>query len=267
MIQLIFTILFFSSTLNNSSESCFSKPLESFPSWVEKTNSGVKIALLDSSFKDHLKTTQFFLDNLEAYQDFQLKYDAQVSVQEISQDLISFEKAFKKAVKDGNKIINYSLADTFSSKREEKMLTNLLNENDVLLVVAAGNASTSKPFFPCAYPHPKIICVGAGKNLYSLGVNKDKYSNYGSQVDFYASGNGYSKVGTSFAAPKVSASLALIWAYNPQLSALEVVNKLKAISGDFVYSPDVARELQKEELFGFKFIKPKNTLYQELAIK
>ena len=226
-----------------------------FPVIIDSSNQGLPVAIIDSHNKNHLTFTKNVFNYFEVYRDYSLKFPVKVSIEVTNQHLNSFERLLKKSIKAGNKVINYSLADTFSSPAEAIMLEKILNKHDVLLVVAAGNGKTSRPYFPCAYPHPKIICVGAGKSAYSLGVIREKYSNFGSHVDFYASGIGYGLNGTSFAAPRVSAALALIWAYNPELTALEVVEKLRFYSGDFVYTPDVARKVQMDQLYGFKIKK------------
>ncbi|MCD8049330.1 MAG: S8 family serine peptidase [Clostridia bacterium] len=107
-------------------------------------------------------------------------------------------------------------------------------ENDVLLVAAAGNDgsnSGSTVYYPAAYD--EVICVGS---VDSTG-HRASHSQRNDYVDIMAPGSsvysvtldssGYGTVsGTSFAAPHVTAALALAKSLNPDLSAEELTELL-----------------------------------------
>lgn len=106
------------------------------------------------------------------------------------------------------------------------------NEAGQLFVAAAGNTSTnndSSPHYPSSYDVPNIIAVASTDASDRLS----SFSSYGSTtVDIGAPGssilstepnNRYGfKSGTSMASPHVSGAVALLKAYNPNLTAAEI---------------------------------------------
>ncbi len=97
-----------------------------------------------------------------------------------------------------------------------------------LLVAAAGNESSSNPFFPAAAQGLGVVGVAATD---TQDVRAD-FSNYGPWIDLAAPGvavattipgGGYGLAdGTSFAAPFVSGVAALVWSRCPSASAEHV---------------------------------------------
>lgn len=91
----------------------------------------------------------------------------------------------------GPQVVNLS-AGTYTRKDWEPLgLTELarrLRANGIVLVTAAGNDSTDRPFYPAALPRadfPNIVAVGAlGADL----ANPAWFTNYGPWVDVYALG-------------------------------------------------------------------------------
>ena len=87
------------------------------------------------------------------------------------------------------------------------MVDKILDKG-VVIVAAAGNFNTDKPFYPAAYP--EVIAVGAVND----DSEKAHFSNWGDWVDISAPGidmlstgleDGYTKVsGTSQSAPLVA---------------------------------------------------------------
>lgn len=136
------------------------------------------------------------------------------------------------AIKNGAKVINLSLGwpkliDTVKVRSAFQMA----EDNNVLVVAAAGNNTKDLPTFPCAYE--SVVCVGAIDNR---GVLAD-FSNHGAKVDVVAPGeyivstlprmlesrvlrikNYEMKRGSSQAAPFVTAALATLKLFNPALS-------------------------------------------------
>ena len=110
---------------------------------------------------------------------------------------------------------------------------------NTLYVVAAGNAGADDDVtgnYPCSYPEANIICVGATDDTDAPA----SFSNYGATtVDLFAPGVGILSTvpgpdaydyydGTSMATPHVAATLALMRARNPSLTAAQLKAKLLA---------------------------------------
>jgi subtilisin family serine protease/glutamine cyclotransferase len=110
----------------------------------------------------------------------------------------------------------------------------------MLFVASAGNAWNNNdlyPFYPSSYDLDNIISVGATDHYDSLANESTWGSNYGlTSVDLAAPGvniysttpgNGYGyKSGTSMAAPHVSGTVALLWSEHPDLTYLQVKNRI-----------------------------------------
>jgi subtilisin family serine protease len=102
----------------------------------------------------------------------------------------------------------------------------------VLFIAAAGNSRAdidTRPFYPVGYGNNNIIGVSATTNNDGLAG----FSNFGAKgVHLGAPGSGIlsttrngnygSMSGTSMAAPHVTGAAALVWGYNPDLTAGEV---------------------------------------------
>jgi subtilisin family serine protease len=143
----------------------------------------------------------------------------------------------------GAKIINLSLGSPQSDTTLQRAVASAIQAG-ALVVAAAGNAGTSAPSYPAAYP--QVLAVAA--------VGPDgapaPYSNYGSYVAIRAPGGNFAlgdvtdgvmstiwnfttsspdyawAVGTSMAAPHVSGVAALVLSQAPTLSASELQSRL-----------------------------------------
>lgn len=152
-------------------------------------------------------------------------------------------KAIDYAINNGAKIISNSWGGDGPSKALEEAIERA-NQKGVLFVAAAGNNKADNdvlPFYPASYPLENIISVTAVDNQGRLAP----FSNYGKKsVHVGAPGvNILSTVlkdydshsGTSMAAPFVSGVAALLLAHEPNLSHIEIKERIiktsKPISG------------------------------------
>lgn len=158
---------------------------------------------------------------------------------------VDVANSIRYAVDNGANIINMSFGKGLSPYKE--LVSEALeyaSENNVLVVHAAGNDSEDNDEVA---NYPNIELVADQENISFLTVGalntmKNKYllasfTNYGEQsLDIFAPGSDiYSTIpdneyeffsGTSMAAPVVSGVAALVWAFHPELTALELKNVL-----------------------------------------
>ena len=130
-----------------------------------------------------------------------------------SADLFILAKAVRYAVNHGAQVINMS----FGTLDNSKALKNAIDygkSRGVTLVASAGNSNTSTPQYPAAYSG---VLTTAATDLLDT---KASFSNYGNYVFVDGPGvnlilpypNGYYAMvsGTSFSAPEVAATAALV---------------------------------------------------------
>ncbi|WP_433533689.1 type VII secretion-associated serine protease mycosin [Micromonospora sp. CA-263727] len=147
-----------------------------------------------------------------------------------------FAQAVRRAVDDGADVINMSVTLYYPDPDVERAIRYAVGK-DVVLVAAAGNQhqNDARPD-PVPYPaaYDGVIGVGA---IDQTGA-RFRQSQIGSYVDIVAPGGAVVAAtrqyghtvydGTSFAAPMVSATAALIRSAEPGLSAKEVTRRLLA---------------------------------------
>lgn len=144
-------------------------------------------------------------------------------------------KAIDYATKMGAKVLSNSWGGGgFSQTLLDSIKRS--NEAGTIFIAAAGNDGSNndaKPAYPASYDVPNIISVAAITNK----GEKATFTNYGKRtvhigapgVNVYSSvfGGGYqSWSGTSMAAPHVSGVAALVWSHEPNLSALELKERI-----------------------------------------
>lgn len=146
-------------------------------------------------------------------------------------------KAIDYATKMGAKIMSNSWGGGGFS---QALLESIQRANDagILFVAAAGNESNnndSSPTYPATYDVPNVLTVAAVDDEGKMA----SFSNYGRlKVHVAAPGvNIYSSItggeydswsGTSMATPHVSGIAALVMSHEPNLSAIEVRNRIIA---------------------------------------
>ena len=154
---------------------------------------------------------------------------------------VDVARAIRYAVDNGAQIVNMSFGKGFSpAKASVDSAVRYAEANGVLLVHAAGNEGEDNDDTP-SYPTPVLSGGSRATNWIEVGASSWKplaalpaeFSNYGrAQVDLFAPGvdilstvpgGGLKREsGTSMAAPVVSGVAALLMAYFPELSAMQV---------------------------------------------
>lgn len=139
------------------------------------------------------------------------------------------------AVDQGAKVINLSLAGSRDQKPVRQAIAYAVSK-DVVIVAAVGNRQsaqeTARPSYPASYPG--VLGVGG----IDISGSRVSGSQEGTYVGLVAPGAGILAPtrqaghmyvdGTSFSAPFVAASAALVRAAWPKMSAAEVIQRLKA---------------------------------------
>lgn len=176
-------------------------------------------------------------------------------------------EAIAFAIRNKADVINLSMGwpRMIHTKKVRFAIDQAIKAN-IPVVAASGNNGKNIPIYPCSYKG--VICVGAMSNTGEMA----SFSNYGHKVDVMAPGEaiistyptdlesrifrvpGYEKKrGTSFAAPFVSATLAVLKMTNPDLSLDEMKARLYRSRKD---------HNSTKTLFGN--ISQKNTVYESV---
>ncbi|WP_117214443.1 type VII secretion-associated serine protease mycosin [Allorhizocola rhizosphaerae] len=168
------------------------------------------------------------------------------------------------AAEEGAKVINLSLSGNrdFPAIREA---IRYAQEKDALIVAAVGNRERQMPGAP-SYPaaYDGVLGVGA----IDVAGARDDGSQIGPYVDLVAPGKGVTGAGraaghdywdgTSFAAPFVSGTAALVRAAWPQLDAQQVARRLVATA-------DLARGGQGSAGYGAGVVNPYRAVTEGLS--
>jgi membrane-anchored mycosin MYCP len=148
----------------------------------------------------------------------------------------TFAQAIRYATGQGADIINASIAFPVDSPAIRDAVQDAV-DNGVIVVAAAGNHPAEEYPDEVAYPagYDEVVSVGAitpdGLRLTEtyVGPTVDLLApGSGTTVAWPGEGHAAEGQGTSHAAPFVSAAAALVLAANPQLTAAEVIERLKA---------------------------------------
>ena len=163
-------------------------------------------------------------------------------------DLIS---AVEACVDAGANIVNMSLGGVGYKRSEEEAFELMVEEDNLLLIAAAGNDGTTDSFYPASYD--SVISVGA--------INESRkhasFSQKNDQLDLVAPGVNIKSTmknkrygyfdGTSMASAYVSGVAALVWSHFPEQSSQDIRDVL------FLTALDLGEE-GKDEIFGHGLI-------------
>lgn len=149
-------------------------------------------------------------------------------------------EAIAYAADQGCKVINLSWgAVNANSYFGQDVISYAVLEKDVVIIAAAGNSGKEEYFYPASYDHVLSVAISDVKD------NKLAETTYNYSIDLMAPGNsnyttahddGYQySTGSSMSAPLVAGTAALMRAKNPELSAIQVMEKLR-LSADNVYA-------------------------------
>lgn len=138
-------------------------------------------------------------------------------------------EALDYATANGARVLNMSFgSDEFGPEGDPAVRTAIDNayEQGVLLVASAGNADSSRPNYPAAYPNVLAVASTNGEDI------KTGHSTFGNWVDIAAPGTDIvttnlggeyvATAGTSFSAPYVAGVAALLLSHRPELTHVQV---------------------------------------------
>jgi membrane-anchored mycosin MYCP len=144
-----------------------------------------------------------------------------------------FARAIRWAVDNGADVLNLSVV-LFQDDPDVREAVRFALDRDVVVVAAVGNLHSNGDPTPYPAAYPGVLGVGA------IGPDgmRAQFSQIGPYVDVVAPGidvlaavpgEGHKRhSGTSYAAPFVAATAALVREYRPDLSAAEVVERIVA---------------------------------------
>ncbi|GHC59433.1 protease [Gemmobacter tilapiae] len=159
-------------------------------------------------------------------------------------DVMALVKGLKTLADRGVAVINLSLAGPPNAVLEET-LQRLSKEMGIVLVAAAGNAGPrARPRYPAGYDTViAVTAVDRSGRIYRRAVGGPHIDLAAPGVDIWTAASvsgARGKTGTSFAAPYVTAAVALILQANPALTPDEVMALLASSAkdiGDEGYDP------------------------------
>jgi hypothetical protein len=164
----------------------------------------------------------------------------------------SIAKAIYHAIDSGAAVINLSLG-TYEDSYLLRTACAAASAAGITIVAAAGNDSTFLPIYPAAYPG--VISVSAVDTLDEIAG----FSNFGDSIDVCAPGvemysslsGGYdwgTWTGTSFAAPLVSATCALLLALDPSITPTEMEAYIRLTAEKELYPGTI---IPPDPLYGY----------------
>ena len=136
------------------------------------------------------------------------------------------------AAEQGADVINLSWgAPSAFSSYEQDIINHVVEDLNAVVVAAAGNTNAELDFYPASYTN--VLSVGASK----INDEKTNFGTFSNFIDLMAPGesvytttnnNNYRFAqGSSFSAPMVAGAAALLKSRFPELSAAQIMEKLR----------------------------------------
>jgi subtilisin family serine protease len=149
----------------------------------------------------------------------------------------SLVSAVEECVDAGSNVINMSLGGGFPTRFEREAYERIYENDDVLIVAAAGNGGSTRSSYPASYdPVISVAAVDSRERRASFSQRNDQVELAAPGVDVLSTipgGNNYAKYsGTSMACPHVAGVAALIWSNFPDRTAKEIRAALRASAKD-----------------------------------
>lgn len=168
--------------------------------------------------------------------------------------LFSLVKALDRLSQREVSVINLSLAGPENVLLDD--ITKRIIDQGVMIVASVGNAgSLSKPLYPAAYDHViAVTAVDHNKQIYRRAVQGVHVDVAAPGVNIWAAASirgARAKTGTSFAAPFVTATVAVLKAQNPSITPKELSRHL------FETTIDLGKD-GRDEVFGHGLINAAN---------
>jgi subtilisin family serine protease len=175
-------------------------------------------------------------------------------------DLFTLAKAVRWAADQRVQVINMSFGTRTNSRVLGAAIT-YARSNGIVLVGSVGNDNSTTVQYPSGYQG--VMGIAAT----TVTDKKASFSNYGSQVDVDAPGvniisaypGGYYSIvsGTSFSAPAVAATAALVLSYSPSLGATGTASAITAGAVNIDYNnPNYANQLGHGRIDVLRAVKP-----------
>ncbi len=144
--------------------------------------------------------------------------------------------AAQKCVDAGSNIISMSLGGPISNPIERDFFQTIFEQQNVLVVAAAGNSGNTRKSYPASYDAVmSVAAIDESKELASFSQrnNQVEISAPGVGVLSTQKGGGYiAYSGTSMACPHVAGVAALVWSHAPSLSSIEIRDILRTTAED-----------------------------------
>ncbi|MCC5943890.1 MAG: S8 family peptidase [Bernardetiaceae bacterium] len=138
----------------------------------------------------------------------------------------------------GADVINASWGGYGRDPSLQDIINLIVFNYDAVIVTSAGNDATNRNSYPGSFNY--LLCVGSTTRNDVVS----SFSNYGDYVDIMAPGSGIfttehsegamygNTQGTSFSSPITAGAAGLVRSHFPELSALKVIEQLKATADD-----------------------------------